>query len=443
MPKVSTPVASPNGGTFTTSPQTVTLTCATVGAAIYYTTDGTTPTAGSPVYSTPLSISVPSTLKAIGILSGDTNSNVRTSTFAIGYTISGSLGTSGAGATVFFTEQASGNYNQQGTPPIADSNGNFTSAALPPNATYKVIPVLYGAEFSPFSQTVNLVTSNIAGINWTGSPSAYHLVQGFSDTFNRANVNPLDNGWSTPAVGASALQIVSDGCECTVASSTVCSAYPSYTPPADCYVSLAIKVSLNHSQAFIILGRQNTDLDSGTVGYQLEGSGGAGTVNDGAFQIAGIAEDSGLFSTPGFADNQTPIYTIQLGDVFTLVLRGNNQYMFQNSTPLGASTSSLSPNADLCGVLLTCTTLSDIAINNFVAGSVAAGSGSNYYSQPDCRVAPFGPNGSVNVNGTLTYTLQTSDNSAVPSVDSRILKPVASGAYPQNNRTPGTYGPGE
>lgn len=66
------------------------------------------------------------------------------------------------------------------------------------------------------------------------------------------------------------------------------------------------------------------------------------------------------------------------------------------------------------------------------------------YSVPDCRVVKPSSATSRNVNGTLTYDVQTSSNSAVPSTDSRKAgAPVASGTYPQNSRTPGTFGPGE
>jgi hypothetical protein len=87
------------------------------------------------------------------------------------------------------------------------------------------------------------------------------------------------------------------------------------------------------------------------------------------------------------------------------------------------------------------------------AGFIASFSGGSYYSQPDCRISYCGlvpttnvyPNGSVNVYGTLTYTVETSNNPAVPSVDSRVAgAPVDSRAnQPQNSRTPGTFGPGE
>jgi hypothetical protein len=68
------------------------------------------------------------------------------------------------------------------------------------------------------------------------------------------------------------------------------------------------------------------------------------------------------------------------------------------------------------------------------------------YSVPDCRVAPFGPNANRIVQGTKIYDVQTSDNAAIPPVDSRTSKPVDSRVaanIPENSRTPGIYGPGE
>ena len=78
--QVKTPTASPGGGTFTTS-QSVTLSCATAGAEIHYTTDGTTPTAGSTLYVSPLTLTVTITVKAIAVKAGMTDSEVMTATF--------------------------------------------------------------------------------------------------------------------------------------------------------------------------------------------------------------------------------------------------------------------------------------------------------------------------------------------------------------------------
>ncbi|HOT74798.1 MAG TPA: chitobiase/beta-hexosaminidase C-terminal domain-containing protein, partial [Candidatus Wallbacteria bacterium] len=64
--RVASPSFSPAGGTYS-SPQSVTISCATSGAAIRYTTDGTTPTASSQLYISPISVSQTMTISAIGI----------------------------------------------------------------------------------------------------------------------------------------------------------------------------------------------------------------------------------------------------------------------------------------------------------------------------------------------------------------------------------------
>jgi len=60
-PVTATPVITRDG------PGLYEITCATEGASIYYTTNGETPTADSAIYSIPLSIIQPTTLKAIAI----------------------------------------------------------------------------------------------------------------------------------------------------------------------------------------------------------------------------------------------------------------------------------------------------------------------------------------------------------------------------------------
>lgn len=80
---VAIPVASVAGGSYT-SAQTVSLTSATDGADIYYTTDGSEPTmAGGTKYSTALTISATSVLKAIAVKNGMVPSSIVTETYTI------------------------------------------------------------------------------------------------------------------------------------------------------------------------------------------------------------------------------------------------------------------------------------------------------------------------------------------------------------------------
>ena len=77
---VATPTFSPAAGTYYEA-QNVTISCTTTGATIYYTTDGTTPTTSSSVYSSPIAISTTTTVKAMGVKSGMDNSSVATATY--------------------------------------------------------------------------------------------------------------------------------------------------------------------------------------------------------------------------------------------------------------------------------------------------------------------------------------------------------------------------
>lgn len=66
---VSAPVITPGGGTFTNS-VSVSMTTATAGATIRYTTDGSTPNGTSAVYTAPFTISNSQTVNAVAFLNG-------------------------------------------------------------------------------------------------------------------------------------------------------------------------------------------------------------------------------------------------------------------------------------------------------------------------------------------------------------------------------------
>lgn len=74
------PVISPNGGTFSSS-QSVTITCATSGATIYYTTDGSTPSQSSTQYTGSFTLTATTTIKAIAYDSSNNASSVASATF--------------------------------------------------------------------------------------------------------------------------------------------------------------------------------------------------------------------------------------------------------------------------------------------------------------------------------------------------------------------------
>lgn len=78
---VAAPTFTPNGASSFTGTQSVNISCATAGAKIYYTTDGTTPTTASTLYTTALSLTSTTTVKAIAVKTDMNNSAIATATF--------------------------------------------------------------------------------------------------------------------------------------------------------------------------------------------------------------------------------------------------------------------------------------------------------------------------------------------------------------------------
>ncbi len=133
---VATPTFSPAGGTFT-SAQNVTISCATDGATIHYTTDGTTPTESSPTYSAPIRISATTTIKAIAVKSGWTNSAAASATFTLK---SSGNGGSGGGSTGGSSDGSSAPATPSSTTTNADGSTRRRTAAPRPPKRLRTVP---------------------------------------------------------------------------------------------------------------------------------------------------------------------------------------------------------------------------------------------------------------------------------------------------------------
>ena len=163
---VGTPTFAPVAGTYTEN-QTVTLSSSTDGATIYYTTDGTTPTTGSHVYSGAISVtgtagqSISTTIKAIAVKDGMQTSSVASATYVIEipalapgtYAVTVNNGTGdgnyAAGATVTITADAAPNGQEfdkwtvvSGEVALASATSATTTFVMPASAvevtaTYK------------------------------------------------------------------------------------------------------------------------------------------------------------------------------------------------------------------------------------------------------------------------------------------------------------------
>ena len=153
LPVAEAPTFSPDGGTFYGS-QTVTISSATTGATIYYTTDGSTPTTNSSSIASGGTVTIDSncTLKAIAVAPGYDASEVTEASYSKETlpmpTFSPDGGTYEIGTTVTVSinavDGAAIYYTLDGTDPVATRatyNGPFS---ISENTTVKAIAVLNG-----------------------------------------------------------------------------------------------------------------------------------------------------------------------------------------------------------------------------------------------------------------------------------------------------------
>jgi hypothetical protein len=159
----ATPTFNPTAGTYS-SAQTVTISDSTSGSTIYYTTNGTTPTTSSAVYSSAITVSVNETLKAIAMASGYTQSAVGSAAYAIeaatptfslaagGYTGTQTVTISDAtsGATIYYTTN--------GTTPSSSSTQYTAAISVSASETIEAIAELSGDTNSAVASAAYTIT---------------------------------------------------------------------------------------------------------------------------------------------------------------------------------------------------------------------------------------------------------------------------------------------
>ena len=161
---VATPTFSLASGAVD-SGTSVTITCGTEGAKIYYTTDGSEPTASSTEYTAAISVTAAITLKAIAVKDGMNDSAVASAS----YTIKGTVATpafsvaSGAvdgGTEVTITcatEGAKIYYTTDGSEPTASSAEYTAAIGVTPPMTLKAIAVKDGMNNSAVASASYLI----------------------------------------------------------------------------------------------------------------------------------------------------------------------------------------------------------------------------------------------------------------------------------------------
>jgi hypothetical protein len=212
-PVAATPTFTPASGTSFSSTLSVSIADSTSGAAIYYTTNGSTPTTGSQLYSGPFTISASTTVNAIATASGYSQSVQGSASYTY------SPVTSGAPVSDEFTEASLNTAVWQVSAPVggsaAVSNGELVltvpagsnhDAAIPALDAVQVIQPISNANFDV---AVKIDSTLVAGNSYYGQGL---MVEGDAKDYIRFEVSAgttisLETSTITGGVETQQLQI--------------------------------------------------------------------------------------------------------------------------------------------------------------------------------------------------------------------------------------------
>jgi hypothetical protein len=169
-PATPAPVFSLASGSYSGT-QSLTITDSSTGAIIYYTTDGTTPTTSSTVYTGPIIVSSTETIEAIALATEYSSSAVTTAA----YTINPGIAT-GSGGTTSLTVSAGATTGNTGTISVTGTNGFSGVVNLTCSVTTKltVVSDMPTCSLNPTSVTISgagAQTSTLT-VNTTATSSA-------------------------------------------------------------------------------------------------------------------------------------------------------------------------------------------------------------------------------------------------------------------------------
>jgi hypothetical protein len=167
LPAAAAPYFNLAGGTYH-SPQMLTLTDTTPGAMIHYTTNGTTPTASSTLYTGPITIALTETVQAVAIASGFSLSNVSTKAYnyvpyppaaAPSFGLAGGTYNTPQSLTLTdTTTNASIYYTTNGTTPTAASTLYTAPITIASTETIRAVAIAIGYSLSAVSSKAYTIT---------------------------------------------------------------------------------------------------------------------------------------------------------------------------------------------------------------------------------------------------------------------------------------------
>ncbi len=196
QPTAATPTFSPAGGTYSTV-QSVTISDSTAGATIYYTTDGSTPTTSSTVYSGPITVNTSKTLKAIAAAPGLLNSAVGSATYTL------------VTATPVFSP-AAGTYTTAQSVTISDATPGATIYYTTNGTTPTTSSTVYTGPITVSTTTTVQAIAAAAGFANSAVGSATYTIGSTPIAFSQVNAATPSSAQSTVSVAFPAAQVAGD-----------------------------------------------------------------------------------------------------------------------------------------------------------------------------------------------------------------------------------------
>ena len=329
-PNLPAPTFTPAGGTFT-SAQNVTISDATAGTTIYYTTDGSTPTASSTNYSGPITVGATQTLQAIAAETGFINSSLATAGFTIipvlpSPTFSPAGGTfttaqavtvsdSTAGATIYYTTNGSTPTTSSNayTGPITVSTtetlqaiaveAGFTNSSASA-ATLTINPVLPAPTFSPAGGNYS-TTQTVTISDPTAGTAIYYTTNGTTPTTSSNAYSGAITVSSTETLQAIAVETGYTNSPAVAATYTIGTAPAAATPvfsPAGAHYSTAQTVTITDATS------------NASIYYTTNGTAptGSSSVYTGAITVGSSETIEAIAIAPSYSQSKTAtaIYTL-------------------------------------------------------------------------------------------------------------------------------------
>jgi N-acetylneuraminic acid mutarotase len=247
FPTTATPSFSPSGGTYTAF-QSVTITDATTGAVIYYTTDGSVPTTSSTKYTNTIKVSsATETIQAIAVATNYLNSAVASAMYTLNLPtvatpqLSLASGAYNSQQSVTITDITPGAiiyYTTDGSTPTTQSSEYWGTLTVSSTETIKAIATktdYFNSSVASATYTINTPDFSIAP-----SPSSFTITAGQSGT-TTITVTPL-YGFNSS---------VSFNCSSGLPAGASCSFLPStVTPPGTTSTTLTVTTTAKNASLY-------------------------------------------------------------------------------------------------------------------------------------------------------------------------------------------------